>query len=82
MTKSLECMKKLKALKKEQSLKLTGGKIKILGIPDFPGKVRMVGRAVKLGTVGQLGKIGVFRRIGRSSNRTKALPLEHSSEEE
>ena len=59
----LEGLKKLKKMKKEAGLIPTkGGKIKILGIPDFPSKVRMVGRAIKLGIVGQLGKL---RRIGR-----------------
>ncbi|MCG3217790.1 MAG: hypothetical protein KAR35_02230 [Candidatus Heimdallarchaeota archaeon] len=81
MTGLKDGYKELKALKKERKLNPENkGTIKVLGIRDFPGKVRMVGRAIKLGTVGQLGKIV---RIGRSSNLTKALPAEeHSSEEE
>jgi hypothetical protein len=73
--------KELKALKEERKLHPDKkGTIKVLGIPDFPGKVRIVGRAIRLGTIGQVGKLA---RIGRSKNRTKTLPSgEHSSEEE
>ena len=75
----LEGLKKSKKMRKKAGRKPTkDGKIKILGIPDFPSKARMVGRAIKLGTVGQLGKL---RRIGRSSN-VKSLPPEEQSKED
>ena len=70
--------KELKTMKKERKLDPDKGTIKVLGIPDFPGKVRLVVRGIRLGTIGQLGKLGRIRRIGRNK-RTKALPSGENS---
>ncbi len=74
--------KQIKAIKKERKLNPDNkGNIKVLGIPDFPGKVRMVGRAIRLGTLGQLGKLRIIGRIGRSNDPSKVLSSGEPSSE-